>query len=182
MAILAVFAVRSHLSGAEKAEANLSPPPREVMATYLLHFARLTTFPESKPLLLNPEGKPEFRVVLVGEDPFGKIVDSVFDGELVGGRPVSVRRVAADVPLPECHLVFFGKLEPERQRTLFQDLRGKPVLCLGEGSSFLDVGMVGFREEGGKVVFDVHQERILAGGMRLDSRLLRLARVVKRAL
>lgn len=179
--MLAFLGLRSHLSGAEKTEANLNPPPKEVMATYLLHFARLTTFPESKTPLLSEKGKPEFRVVLVGEDPFGKILDTVFDGETVGGRPASVRRLAANVAIPECHLVFFGKMESERQKSLLQELRGKPVLCLGEGSGFLDVGMVGFREEGGKVVFDVHQERILGGGMRLDSRLLRLARVVKRA-
>ena len=151
------------------------------MATYLLHFARLTTFPDAKPVLLNKEGKPEFRVVLVGEDPFGKFLDGVFEGEMVGGRPVSLLRIAADAPLPDCHLVFFGKMEPERQTSLLKELMKKPILSLGEGNNFLDLGMVGFREEGTKVVFDVHQERILGGGMRLDSRLLRLARAVRRA-
>lgn len=166
----------------DKTEGNLAPATKGVMATYLLHFARLTTFPESKPVLLNKDGKAEFRILLVGEDPFGKLVDNVFEGEMVGGRPVAVRRVADSVtPLPDCHMVFLGKMESERQKDLLQELRGKPVLCLGEGAGFLDSGMVGFREEGGKVVFDVHQERILEVGMRLDSRLLRIARVVRRA-
>jgi len=170
-----------HVRTAEKTETSLSSQSfKNITAAHLPHFAKLTTFPESKPPVLSNAGIAEFRVVIIGEDPFGVLLDKVFGESAVPGRSLSIQRLPADATIPECHMVYFGKMDADRQSALLKSLHGKATLTLGVGNPFFEAGMVRFREEDAKVVFDVHLERVLAAGLHLDSRVLRLAKVVNR--
>lgn len=164
--------------GAERGDAAAAVDPKSIKATYLLHFARLTTFPEPA------HGRSAaaaggFIVGVLGEDALGRRLNEVFHDEKIGASSVTIRRLKSDAEAAECQLVLFGEMDAERRKTVLKQLQGRPVLTVGDGSDFVEAGgIVGFREERGKVVFEVNVEQAQRVKLRLDSRLLQLARKI----
>ncbi len=150
-----------------------------IFATYLLHFARLTTYPPTD------GGKPDvspFVVGVIGVDPFGPLLDEVFKGEPIGTRPVQIRRLTTEAEITGCHLLYIGRIEPDRMKATLDAVRGKPILTMSAAAGFVDIGgMVGLREQEDKAVFDLNLDRSEAAGLRFDSRLLRLAKRIVRS-
>ena len=57
-----------------------------------------------------------------------------------------------------------------------QDLRGPPVLTVADTAGFLDHGgIINFVLEGSKVRFEINQEAAERAGIKISSKLLRLA-------
>jgi hypothetical protein len=158
-----------------------TPPPAEhqVKAAFLLHFAKLVTWP----------GWPEpaepgqaFEVAVVGPDPFGDRLEATIGASLVQGRPIRIRRAATIERLARLpQMLFVGYSELEQARRTLEAVRGRPVLTVGEADGFARVGgIVGFRvTPEGRVAFDVNVAQAERSGLKLSSQLLRVARVVE---
>lgn len=147
---------------------------RAVMATFMLHFVQFGTWPAEA--FAGPHSP--FRVGVIGVDPFGADLEAVFAGEKVRDRGFEVKRYGPDEFPEGCHLLFVGELAADKVSRLLRDLAGKPVLTLSAQEGFCGRGgMVAFRTERGKVIFEVHREAVRRAGLRLHSRLLSLARI-----
>lgn len=173
-AILGIARTQGH--GAERADSAAAVDPKSIKATYLLHFARLTTFPDRA--AGKSTGSAEtFTIGVIGEDLLGRRLDEVFGDEKIGPVPVTIRRLKSDADAAECQLVLFGEMDADRRKAVLKQLHGLPVLTVGDGSDFVQAGgIIGFREERGKVVFEINVEQAQRVKLRLDSRLLQLAR------
>ena len=147
-----------------------------LMATFLLHYVRLATWPEA--VTPDPHApKPPLVIGVVGADPFGRRLDEAFRGETFSGRSAVVRRLTADDDLTGCQLLFISRSEAKRMPDLLTTLRGRPVLTVSDAPGFLAAGgLIAFREERGKLVFDIDAEGAKRANIVLSSRLLRLAR------
>ena len=165
----ALPAARASGSAAEK------PSEYEVKSAFLFHFARLTEWPAAA----MPPGQP-FVVAVVGQDPFGTALDRVLEGQMVQGRPLVVRRAAALEALPERpHIVFVGTDREDAARVL-RHFDGQPVLTVGEIDGFGDMGGIVnfFVTADGRVRFEINVRQADAGGLRMSSQVLKLARIV----
>lgn len=147
---------------------------KAVMATFMLHFVQFGTWPAEA--FAGPQSP--FRVGVIGADPLGSNLEAVFAGEKVRERGFEVRRYGPDESPDGCHLLFVGDLAPDKVSRLLGELAGKPVLTLSAQEDFCGRGgMVAFRMERGKVIFEVHREAVGRAGLKLHSRLLNLARI-----
>jgi len=143
-----------------------------VKAAFLYNFAKFVDWP--------PSAFPErrFNLCILGDDPFGHLLDDIVANDSVGGRPIAVQRVARLADLPSCHLLFLGRLERERRREALAALRGTAVLTVGDADGFLaDGGMVNFFLEDNKVRFEVNRAAVDKSPLKMSSKLLRVARV-----
>lgn len=166
LAVLIAF-LSSALRAAE------TPPPLEyqVKAAFLLNFTKFIDWPQTEP-------NGPFSICIVGDDPFGSVLDQMVEGETFQGRKLVVERVRRPPPA-SCRVVFVGKSEKDVD-ALLSGL-GPGILTVGDAPGFLRVGgMIGFVIAGGKVRFEINENAAARSGLKLSSKLLNVAKSVER--
>lgn len=156
--------------GAEKA----SSIEDEVKAAYLYNFTKFVAWPASAfagttdPLTL----------CVAGEPAVVKAVEAIVAGEHIEGRPLRVLSQLPDGPLP-CHVLFVGRGAGDRGSQLMRTAGTAPILTVGDSPRFLrQGGMIAFVVESRRVRFDIRVEPAERVGLKLSSKLLRVARNV----
>ena len=143
----------------------------EVKAAFVYNFIKFVEWPAEA---LAAES---FRVCLLGEDPFGGLLDRVVRDDNVDGRPITVERVPADGALASCQAVFVPRAHATRTAAIARALGNAPVLLVGESPGFLRAGgAIDLVVDGGHVRFDVNIRQATARGLKISSKLLRVAR------
>lgn len=156
-----------------RAHAQATPSDLEyrVKAAYLLNFARYAEWPPAA----FAGGDTALNVCVVGRDPFGPVLDETLRGRRLSGRPLRVVRRARPTGV-SCHLAFLGAETRPVLESWLAALATEPTLTVGEGDGFAGAGgMIGFVIVDETVRFEINTEAVLAGGLRLSSRLLSLA-------
>lgn len=114
---------------------------------------------------------------LVRAEPVMRAMQSV-EGRAINGRTVRVRNVSPD-DAPSFHVLYIPELDREGQACL-DKVAGKPVLTVSDDERFLRAGgMIRVSFVDARVRFDIdigHAER---AGLRISSKALKLARVVR---
>jgi hypothetical protein len=144
-----------------------------VKAAFLLNFTKFVEWPA--PDAQNPA--PSFALCIAGEDPFGPALGEIVEGETVNGRKIVIRHIRGDASA-SCSLLYVSKEEKNVPGILAS--AGYGVLTVGEGDAFLDEGgMIGFVLENKRVRFNIDLAAAQREGLKLSSRLLSVARLVR---
>ncbi len=109
---------------------------------------------------------------VVGDDPFGSLLDEAAAGQQVQGHPLVLRRVGARALGREsgCHIAWVGtEVRPEA-------LRGSSTLVVTDGGG---AGMINFVVRDNRVRFPVDDEAAAQNGLVISSKLLNVALSVK---
>jgi hypothetical protein len=162
-------------AGSASAAAQGAATEYEVKAAFLYNFAKFVEWPGS-----TFESPTDPLVLCVfGDDPFGESLDSVVQGEKVGGRRLVVYRTRETSQLRGCHVVFLSQKARERYPGVLDSLSGTSVLTVGEGEGFLTQGgVIRFVLEENRVRFEINRDAAERNRLKLSSQLLRLARAV----
>jgi hypothetical protein len=157
------------------AAAEAAPPLEyQVKAAFLLNFTKFTDWPPSETAI----AETPFDICIVGEDPFGSVLDQMVEGETFQGRRIAVQRVRRPLPAA-CQVVFVDKAEKDVEGLLSEV--GTGVLTVGEAPGFLRAGgIIGFVVENRRVRFDVNQGAAARARLRISSKLLSVARSVEK--
>lgn len=157
-------------------EASTEADEYRVKAAFLYHFVYYTTWP---PKSFADDAAP-IVLLIVGEDPFGPVLDATFEGKKLHDREVVVRRVEEVPKEVEAHVVFVGDATDEERAALLDLCRERPVLLVGEHEGFAEDGArCNFYLEDEKVRFEVNVGEAQECGLALSSQLLKLARIVE---
>ena len=147
-----------------------------IKAGFIYNFANLVQWPS------NAFAQPDSPIVIgiLGEDPFGTILDRVLEGKKVNGRAFRVKRLRAVPDLKECHIVFVSSSEMSRLAEAIHLVKGMPILTIGEIPGFARRGgIINLILEDNKVHFEVNVEAAKEADLNISSRLLALARIVQ---
>jgi hypothetical protein len=91
-----------------------------------------------------------------------------------------IRQVQALQSLGECQLLFVSSSEKNRLSEIIGAVKGRPVLTVGELEGFTQRGgIVRFLIESNNVRFEINPDVAERMGLKISSRLLNLAKVVK---
>jgi hypothetical protein len=155
------------------AEDSARPTEHEVKAAFLYNFAKFVRWPDE-----GAAGSP-FVIAVVGEDPFGAVLDRTLAGKTILDRKVELRRLR-DVQGPSgVQILFVSPSEQARLAPLLERLEGAPVLTVGDSEGFAERGgMIEFRVVGDVVRFDINLGQVEKAGLKMSSQLIRLARQV----
>lgn len=151
-------------------------PPLEyqVKAAFLLNFTKFIEWPPLEPA----DAAPSTSICIVGDDPFGRVLDQMVAGETLQGRKLTVERVMRPVP-SSCRVVFVSRSEKDVPGFLASLPSG--VLTVGDDPAFLrQGGMIAFVVDRRRVRFDINQAAALKSAVRISSRLLSVARLVEK--
>lgn len=147
----------------------------QVKAAFLFNFTKFVEWPADA---FEGPGDP-VTVCVAGEDAVGESLDAQVQGESVNSRRLVVHRTRSLAELRGCHLVFVPASERRRQREILTSLQGTGILTVGDAAGFLtDGGIIRFVLDQNRVRFEINRAAAEASGLKLSSKLLRLARTV----
>lgn len=147
-----------------------------VKAAFLFQLIRYTTWSES---CFDKKDSPIVFLV-VGKDPFGKILEKTFDGKELKGRKILIKREKVVPKAIEAHVIFAGALPKQERAKLLSHCVKQPVLLTGEDDDFaVDGAHVRLFLEERKLRFEINVDSVNSAGLEISSQLLKLARIVK---
>jgi hypothetical protein len=120
-----------------------------------------------------------FRICVLGQDPFGDILDATVRGEKLDGKPIVVQRLHRAQDAGSCRMVFVSKSERGSLSALLPTLKA-PVLTVSDIPDFSrHGGMIEFVEQDGRVRFVVNLQAAQQSGLTVSSELLKVASAVR---
>lgn len=148
----------------------------EVKAAMLYNLTRFVEWPPSA----YPGPQAPIQLCILGRDPFGSTLASIVLKQTVNGRPVLIRHSQNDAEIRACHLLYISSSERKTTIQIFATLKGSNVLTVGEMTQFAaHGGMIQFSLEEQQVRFDINLDAVARAGLKISSRLLVLARIIK---
>jgi hypothetical protein len=157
---------------APSSEAATTPTEYEVKAAYLYPFATFVAWP--------PRGERDpFVITILGDDPFGVVIDETLAGKSVDGRRVVVRRIVNPQDLGACQILFISDSERTHLVDILRRLEGVPTLTVGEMERFAERGgAIRFHTEASRVRLEINVAVAARARLKISSELLKLAKIV----
>ena len=136
-------------------------------AAFLYNFAKFTDWPS-----LAPAASLTLCVV-------GALVQTV-RSQRITGHPLEVKAISSDAPIRSCDVVFISPSEMRRGAAVLDNLQAQPILTVSEAKGFArSSGIIELFVEDGRMRFAINTDAADRAGLRLSSRLLGLARIVR---
>lgn len=146
-------------------EANLK-------AALVLNFARFTTWPEDA--FSGPADSMDLWVL--GGETTRQAFDTL-DGQQIDSRTIHVRHLTSLETIDRCHILFINRDADRPALSAALSAVGKrPVLTIGETPDFIrSGGLINIFNKDGRFHFEIKPAAALRRGLKLSSRLLKLA-------
>ena len=175
LAIPAIFILFLCSISARTFAQNDSPSEYQVKAAFLFNFAKFVDWPSGT----YPGPQSPFAICVLGDDPFGPVLENTLAGKSLGTHPVVLRRTKDLAEARRCQVVFVSSSQSHRYAEVVEGVRGARVLLVGETDGFASAGgAIEFTLEGNHVRFAINPEAAQRTGLTLSSKLLMLARIV----
>ncbi|WP_269755888.1 YfiR family protein [Desulfogranum marinum] len=158
--------------------ASVPAAPRDeyaVKAAFVMNFAMLTEWPETA--FSNPT--ENITLCVVGTSTLPQAFQSI-EGKKIGKRLLHVEAVDSQATTPKCHIVFYkDEVDTADLVRTLSAVRGKPVLTVGEKERVTKLGgAIHFYTQNGKLKFAINPTVIAKQGLKLSSRLLKIATLI----
>jgi hypothetical protein len=161
------------LAWAASAALAQSAPESALKAAFLYNFAKFAEWPADAP------SADPLTVCVFGDSAIADALDQTVKGRTVDGRKTVVVRVKPE-GFRGCHVLYLAGLDTKHTQAVIDDLKGAPVLTVGDREQFAQSGGVaGLFVEQGRMRFAINVEAAQRGRLRISSRLLSLAKIVK---
>lgn len=149
----------------------------ELKAAFVFHFMKYVEWPEE---MRPARGEPLVLGVL-GEQTMHEAVDR-FAAESVGGHPLQIKHFEAGQELESCHVLFVGSSKRQATKRVLSAIQGSSTLTVSDTTGFIGIGgMIELKVVENRVGFEVDLLPSNDAGLKLSSKLLRLALRVENA-
>ena len=134
-------------------KAQAKPTEYGVRAAYLSNFGRFVEWP----VRAAASERDPFYICVLGQDPFGPLLDAALRGEAIGGAPMAARRVTGAADTANCRIVYLIPSKDTPVRSLLAALAGSNVLTVSDAPGFTQQGgMIQFVLDGNRVRFEIN--------------------------
>lgn len=172
--VAAVLAFAALNGGSAEAQAVSAP---ELKAAYLFNFAQFVEWPA--------DVMPAGATLTLCVDNDGNVADALertINGRTVEGRGLAVRRLRAGAPLPTCHVLYLGGSDLKRSLDVIRTIKDVGVFTVSDAARFAQTGgAVELFFEDGRMRIAVNVDALERARVRLSSRVLALAKIVRDA-
>lgn len=155
------------------AQAQEMRDENSVKAAYLYNFVKFTYWPDNA---FKSEESP-LRLCVLGNPDMVTLLSKAIADKKVSGRSLIVLDVQKqEVSVIDCHVVYYKTNPLLSDWELVRKLRDLPVVTVGEGKDFIEVGgMISFSAENQRIRFIVNLPSAEQSGIRISSKLLNVA-------
>jgi hypothetical protein len=149
----------------------------KVKAAFIYNFAQFVDWPDTA----FTSADAPFVVAVVGKDPFEGILEQVVAGKRVGARRVIVKHFDSADQIGPCQILFVPMTEDDSLSGIIQKVQNSAVLTIGESEDFdSSGGCFRFFTDDNKMRFEINQDAAEQAGLRVSSKLLKLAKIFKK--
>jgi hypothetical protein len=145
----------------------------EIRAAFLYNFAKFAEWPaEAAPA-------DPLTICVFGDAAIADALDETVKGRTVDGRKAAVVRVERD-GFRGCHVLYLAGIDAKPAQAIADELKNAPVLTVGDREQFAhSAGIAALFVEQGRMRFAINVEAAQRCRLRISSRLLSLAKIVK---
>ena len=144
-----------------------------VKAAFLYNFAKFTEWPALAP-------GATIVVCIGGNDGLAAALVGTVRGQNISGHTLEVRHAHDSATWGACHVLFIAEAETRQAAGGLGEVRTLPVLTVGDGKGFSQLGgIIELYLEGGRMRFAINVDAAERSRLRLSSRLLGLAKVIR---
>jgi YfiR/HmsC-like len=148
----------------------------QVKAAFLYNFTKFVEWP---PQAFDVAATPII-VCVVGETPIYALLESAVVDKTAGKRSLAVRKVSEAQQATGCHILFIARADRKRIPAVLAAITPWGILTVGETPEFVaEGGVVNFKLENGRVRFEISVDAARREKLRISSKLLNLAEIVK---
>lgn len=148
---------------------------QQVQAAFLFNFAKFVTWPDDA----FQRSGDSLIIGVLGEDPFGGILEETVRDKTVMGKKLTVKRFARVQDAMKSHILFLSASEEGNLPQMMKALEKANVLTVSDMDQFAEHGgMIAFTVEDQKVRFTINIGAVERAGLKMGSQLLKLARIV----
>jgi len=152
------------------------PSEYQVKAAFLYNFTKFVDWPQTS----GNDTQGPLEICVIGDDPFGDDLDKIVKGKSVNERPLVVRRLRGAVDARTCSIAFVSSSERGHLRPILEALRGTSVLSVGDTPGFAKMGgVINFILQDNRVRFEINVDAAQRARLKISSKLLSLAKVVR---
>jgi hypothetical protein len=150
-----------------------------VKAAFAYNFVKLTAWPDAR--FASASASAPLQVCVIRGDLMEDPLRTSLAGKPAGARTIGVQTVASDDSFGGCHVLYLGSQIAPRYQTLMNRAVSKGVLVIDEGAQFSwPDGMIRLFAEQSRMRFELNLEALERAGLKVDPRLIRLARIATR--
>lgn len=154
-------------------QAPSAAPDVAVVAAFLYNFARFTEWPHLP-------GGAAIVACVVGNDEIAEALTGIVRGKNIGGHALTVVRSTDGATWGDCQMLFIAGGQTSRAAGGLAGIRRQPVLTASDAKGFSrSGGIVEFYVDAGRMRFVINLDAVERSGLRLSSRLLGLATVIR---
>jgi hypothetical protein len=169
--VFCVLLVACLLSARGSTTRENKPTQYEVEAAYLFDFGKFVVWPAA----VQPPNSP-FLICVLGEDPFGPVLDRTVGGETLNGRPAQHKHITHLQDATVCSILYISNSESGRLSKILSAIQEVPVLTVSDIPDFVQQGgMIQFVLREGRVRFEVNLAPTQKNGLSMSSELLKVA-------
>jgi len=168
LALLASSALASSLRAQSATE-------YQVKAVFLYNFAKFVEWPS------DPGGSSgPISICVLGDDPFDGILDQAIKGKTVNGRELVIKRFKQVGEAAACQIVFISSSNKKVLRPILESLIRAGALTVGETEGFAQLGgVINLTLEDNRVHFEINVDAAQRARLKISSKLLSLAKIVR---
>lgn len=149
-----------------------------VKAAFLYKFEPFVGWPaQAFPVAGSP-----FNLCILGNDPFGALLDRAVAGQKTAGHAFAVLRLTSVSADAHCQMLYIASADVAAARQAEAAVAGAPVLTVTDGVADPSAkGMINFVIAGNRVRFEIDDGEAKRSGLDISSKLLSLAVSVRPA-
>ena len=126
-----------------------------------------------------PKKNTPFIIGILGNDPFGSVIDEAVRELTIRRRKFIIRRYSNLSDLDFCHILFISRSEKDRLDKIFSRLDTMQTLTVSEMDGFChNGGMINFIVIKNKIRFEINIDAARSAGLEISTQLLLIARVI----
>ncbi len=146
-----------------------------VKSAFIYNFAKFVEWPDeafsstSAPIIL----------CILGNDPFGATIETI-SGKVIRGRKLKVKVISKIEDIDKCHILFVCRSEKDHLKQFLDIMKNTESLTIADMNGFADQGgIINFIKSGNKIKFEINLDAANDAGLRISSKLLKLAKIVR---
>ncbi len=146
-----------------------------VKVAFVFNFTKFIHWPENS----FKNNKSAYQLYFIGNNDVAKEFNKL-NGKSNGQKMIYVHRLSFDETCRKCDILFISRdMDRLTLKKIISRLKGKPILTIGETEEFTKLGgVISFFLKNDRLHFKINTSAAKKQGLKLSSRLLRLAVIV----
>ncbi len=118
-------------------------------------------------------------ICILGNDPFDEALNTI-ENKIVKEMKIIIKRFSRIEDVKDCQILFVSTSEKKKLSEILTKIKDRPILTVAETKHFCQSGgVINFKIVKGKVRFEINVNAAERSGLKISSKLLKLAKIIK---